>query len=325
MSSNASEPPVVFLVGPTASGKTAVAASLARRIPLEVISADSMQIYRLMPVLSQAPSAAVRKRVRHHLVLRLGPREEYNAARFARDARRLIPSIQKRGRLALVSGGTGLYVHALLDGIFTGPAKNAAFRSRLEARARAQGVPSLHAELAAADPEAAVGIHPNDLRRIVRALEVIHETGEKFSELKKRKSGLADERPVLVYGLRPERADLYRRIDRRTEKMFREGAVEEVRRLLKKPLSMTARMCLGIREIGALLEGRADRAEALEALKRESRRYAKRQITWFKRDTRIRWIAVKPGTKPQTIARFIADDLMGRDPGLAPLLWKKPS
>ncbi len=301
--------PVVVLVGPTASGKTAVAASLGVRIPLEVISADSMQVYRSLPILSQAPSAAVRKRVRHHLVLRHPAREEYNAARFAEDARKLIPRIRARGRLALVVGGTGLYVRALVDGLFKGPAKNAALRSRLERRARRHGAPFLHADPAAEDGEAAAKIHPNDLRRIIRALEVIRGTGEKFSDLKKRRRGLAAEEPVRLYGLRLDRADLYRRINRRTDKMFRSGAVEEVKRVLKKPLSMTSRMCLGVREIGAYLEGRAARGEALEALKRESRRYAKRQIAWFKSDTRIRWITVTPRSKPGAIARLIADDL----------------
>ena len=259
--------------------------------------------------MTQAPSSAERKRARHHLVLCRDPGRTYDAAAFARAARRLIARIRARKRLPLVVGGTGLYVQALLDGLFPGPGRNPRLRRALEAEAAKRGTGVLYARLSAKDPAAAAKIHPNDLRRIIRALEVIETTGEKFSDLTSRRKGLAAEEPVRLYGLRPERSRLYGWIDARTERMFQKGVVPEVKRLLRKRLSFTARMCLGIREIGAHLAGKATREEAIEALKRETRRYAKRQIAWFKRDPRIRWIDVGPGMSAADVADIIAGDL----------------
>ena len=301
--------PVVFLVGPTATGKTETVAEIARHLPLEVISCDSMQAYRSMRLLTQAPAPALRKKDPHHLVETLSPASEYNAVRFASLARRLISRIARRKKIPFVVGGTGLYVTALLDGIFPGSGKDAAFRQKLMRRAARAGTPALHLELGRLDPGAAAKIHPNDLRRVGRAQEIIHTATDKISDLKPRRKGIWGEADCRVYGLRCERKELYGRIDRRVDRMFEQGVVNEVTKLAKRKLSQTSRMCLGVREIEALLEGRLGPEEARELLKRNTRRYAKRQISWFKRDARIKWIDVTSEMTARDTAEQIVKDL----------------
>jgi len=306
-----------ILIGPTASGKTGVIRSLARRIPLEVITADSMQIYRRMEILAQTPSEEDRGSIPHHLTGILSPSREFNAARFVRKARRLISAINRRGRLPLVSGGTGFYVTALLDGLFEGPAEQPAIRKRLYRQAAKSGPEALHRRLCRQDPEAARGIHPNDLRRIVRALEVIRVTGRKFSVLRKTREGIWGHWDVRMWGLRWEREELYARIDRRTDGMIRRGLAEEARRLLKKGrLSKTAAGCLGLKESGPFLEGRLSTRSFRQLLQMNTRRFAKRQMAWFRRDPRIEWISMGRGFTASKAARRLAREIRQ---------WKKPS
>ena len=303
---------VVFLIGPTASGKTDVVLRLAGRLPLEVISCDSMQVYRSMPVLSQAPDPSVLRRVRHHLVACLSPREEYSAAAFVDRARSLIAKIGKRKRVPFVVGGTGLYVNALLDGIFRGPGSSAVLRRLFEERAGRNGVTDLYEELKQSDPAVAGRIHPHDKRRIVRALEVITLTKKPLSGLKLERRGIWDEGPVFIYGILRDRRDLYQSIDRRVDAMVRRGLFREAESVIAMGPSKTAAACLGIKETQAVMEGRMSPPEAVEALKRHTRNFAKRQICWFKRDSRIRWIPSPPGIKAEDIAGEIEKDLWKR-------------
>lgn len=287
-------PAAAFLIGPTASGKTELVRAIARRLPVEVISCDSMQVYRELKILSQAPSAALRRAVKHHEVGVLPVAKEYSAAQFVAKAKKLIPVIIRRGRLPLIVGGTGLYVHALVDGLFEGPEAQPEVRQRLYDRASREGAPALHRELECLDPNAAAVMHPNDTRRIVRALEVIAVSGEKFSDLKRRRKGITGEWAVRLWGLAWDRTALYRRIDERVKAMFRSGARAEVRRLQGRARSRTAASCLGLREIQSwLLEGVA-KEKAVAELQMNTRRYAKRQICWWNRDTRVRWIRREP-------------------------------
>lgn len=314
------EPAVLFLIGPTAAGKSAVAIELAAARGGEIVSSDSMQIYRGLDVLSAKPSPAERRRIPHHLIDVAGPAEQFDAARYARLAGEAIAGILGRGRTPLVVGGSGMYVRALLDGIFTGPGRNAALRDRLEKQAAEDGLAALYGRLKELDPDAAERIHPNDKKRIVRALEVYELTGQRVSALRtewRNSLSLSGEGAFFsaaldcrasVLGLKRGREDLVRRIDERVERMFSSGAVEEIEGILRLKIDSngTIVQSLGFGEIRDYLEGRCSLAEAKEALKRNTRAYAKRQYTWFKRDPRIRWFDVAPAeTVAETAGRML--------------------
>jgi tRNA dimethylallyltransferase len=295
-------PALVALIGPTGSGKTDMVTELGRRMPIEVISCDSMQVYRDLRILSQAPSAVLRRRVRHHEVAVLPVTREYSAAKFVEQVHRLIPAIQRRGHLPVLAGGTGLYLHSLVDGLFDGPQAQPEIRRRLYERADREGAPALFLELEKLDPDAAAKIHPNDARRLVRALEVIEASGQKFSDLKAKRKGVWGEWALAMWGLSWDRAELYQRIDQRALLMLRAGARAEAERLKGKRLSRTAKACLGLRELWDWIDGKTDRAEAVAQLQMNTRRYAKRQIGWFKRDTRLRWMQRRHGQDMQKAA-----------------------
>jgi tRNA dimethylallyltransferase len=292
-------PEPVYLVGPTAVGKTAAALALAGRFPLEiaerpaleVVSADSMQVYRGLDILSAKPSPDERARVPHHLVDVLDVTEPFSAAEFKRLADAAITDVRGRGKLPLVVGGTGLYIKSLADGIFDGPEASSEIRSRLLAEAETIGVEGLHTRLARLDPKAAARIAHNDLRRIVRALEVHKATGRPISA---QQTEWQQPTRCLMLGLRMPRATLYRRIDERVEAMFDAGVVEEVERLFQAGIerSPTAMQAIGVAEIIGALRGERTLDEAKRLIKRNTRRYAKRQLTWFRKDSRIRWYDV---------------------------------
>jgi len=290
---------VVFIAGPTAVGKTVVAASLARKISAEIITCDSMQIYKGMDILTSKPSAILRKNIPHHLLGTIPPAREYDVSRYRKDALKAMRSIIKKGKVPLFVGGTGLYMSVLLDGIFkTGPIDEK-IRQRLLAEAARLGSTHLHAQLKKVDPEAAEIIHPHDTRRIIRALEVYRGTGKPISELKKERRGLVDEFDVQVFCLNLERNKLYGRINRRVEKMFKEGLMDEARRILNRRLSRTASFAIGLKEIRDYLDGRISEKEAKELIKKNTRNYAKRQLTWFRKDKRIIWINIKESDAPK--------------------------
>ena len=272
----------VYLTGPTASGKTAVAVALAERLGAEVVAMDSMTLYRGMDVGTAKPTPSERRGVPHHLIDVLDPWEGSSVADYRARAVAVASEVASRGRIALFVGGTPLYLKALLRGLFEGPAADPEFRERLEAEADRIGVESFHARLRAVDPVAADRIHPNDRRRIVRALEVHQRTGRRISDLQAE-----HDRPavgVRVASLSRPRAELHARIVARAEAMFLGGIVEEARRLeeAERPLHFVPSQAAGYREALDLLVGRIDRDEAVARTSARTRQLAKRQETWFR-------------------------------------------
>jgi tRNA dimethylallyltransferase len=286
----ANKKPVIFIIGPTAIGKTRLAIRLAKKVRGEVISADSMQVYKGMRILSQAPAAGERKGIPHHLIEILSPDREYSAASFRRRASLLITAILNKGNIPLVTGGSGLYVKVLIDGLFRSPAADPGFREKMMRYISRHGSEKAHERLSGIDPDSAQRIHPNDSRRIIRALEVYHSTGRTMTELKAGTRGIKDRYEVMIFGLTAGREKVYSNINERVERMFREGAIKEVKRLKTMPLSKTAKAVLGFMEISACLDGDYGPDEAKELLRRNTRRFAKRQMTWFRADGRIEWL-----------------------------------
>jgi tRNA dimethylallyltransferase len=285
-------PTVVFIVGPTAIGKTRLAVKLARRINGEIISADSMQVYKGVDIISQAPARKERRNTTHRFVGMLDPKKEYSVAIFRRSAIRAIASAFKHKKAPIVVGGSGLYVKALIDGLFPSPEADEKFRKKMYGLALKRGSPELHGRLARIDPDAAGLIHPNDARRIIRALEIYHQTGKTMTELKSMTKGLKDKYDIMIFGLTAPRGVIYKNTDKRVDKMLDSGAITEVKRLKKKKLSKTAQAVLGYKEIAGYLDGAYDLDAAKEMLKKNTRNFAKRQLTWFRADKRIRWFDV---------------------------------
>lgn len=298
---------IIFIVGPTAVGKSALAVRLAKKLNGEIISCDSMQVYRLMRILSQAPSAAERGNIRHRLLAVVGPEEEFSVAQYIKMAGRAIRSALKRGKQPIVVGGTGLYARALIDGLFPSPEADMAFRRRMEEFARKCGKRRLYGRLERLDPDAASGIHPNDTRRTIRALEVLHSTGKTMTEMKRETKGLKDVYDIVIFGLKMPRQKLYRAIDSRVDRMFDEGLAREVRRLSKKRLSRTAALAIGLPEILGSINGERSMDEAKELMKTNTRRFAKRQLCWFGADKRIRWFDVSKVSGKEIIVKMTRD------------------
>jgi tRNA dimethylallyltransferase len=292
---------VDFLVGPTASGKTQVGVLVAEALGAEVISLDSMAVYRGMDIGTAKPSPVERARVPFHLIDVCEPTDEFSAGDYLERAAEAVAAIEARGRRVLFVGGTPLYLKLLLEGVFRGPKADWEFRRALRARAQREGAQALHEELTRVDPDAARRLHPNDLRRIERALEVHHLTGRPLSELQ-RESQVVVPGPKQLVGLRRTRVDLYRRIDGRVERMWATGLVEEVRRLAGRGLSRSASQALGYREVLRSLAGELTLAEARELTQRHSRQFAKRQLTWFRSIPDISWVDVEPEDRPEDVA-----------------------
>lgn len=304
---------IIAVVGPTASGKTALGEGLALALGGEVVSADSMQVYRGMDVGTAKPSLAER-RVRYHCLDVAEPDEAYSAARFQADARAALADVLARGRRPIVVGGTGLYVRAALDDLrFPRGDADSPSRQRIEALAASLGAEGLHALLAERDPASAALIHPHNTRRVVRALEMA-EAGVSYAE----QTVTARERrafyPACYLGLTMERAALYARIDARVDGMLRAGLLAEVERLLAAGYreALSATQAIGYKELVPVLEGTASLDGAVEDIKRASRRYAKRQLTWFRADARIHWIDVT-GLEPDRILAQALELLESRD------------
>jgi tRNA dimethylallyltransferase len=298
-----------FLTGATASGKSDVGVELAARIGAEIISMDSMALYRGMDVGTAKPSPGQRGAVPHHLVDVLEPHEESSLAQYLSVAQLAVEAIRSRGREALFVGGTPLYLKGLLRGIFAGPAADWELRRELQTEADSRGPEVLHRRLAEVDPEAARRLHPHDTRRIIRALEVHSKTGRPISSLQRQFDAGRAAEACRVFVLARPRAELYRRIDRRVERMFAEGLVEEVCGLLSnpRPLSKTARQAVGYREVVEHLSGHRGLEETIELVKTHTRQFAKRQETWFRSLSECRFVPVSGETSPSDIAqRMIA-------------------
>jgi tRNA dimethylallyltransferase len=300
-------PPLLVIVGPTGVGKTAAAVHLAGRLGIEVVSADSRQVYRGMDVATGKPTRAERALLPHHLLDLIEPDERYHAARFRREAIESIDAIRERGKLPVIVGGTGLYVRALLKGLDPAPPADPALRARMEALAAEMGVAALHGRLAALDPDAARRLHPNDRVRLIRAME-------KRGRGSGGGGGWARAVPpwnVLLFGLRQERNTLNRRLEDRARGMLSGGMMEEVKRLLatgydEKTPGMAG---IGYRQFAGVAKGRMTEVEALGLMVRDTRRYAKRQMTWFAREPDIRWLDVDEMGGPEGTAERIVKEI----------------
>ena len=283
---------LLVICGPTASGKTALAVALAKRTGGEVVSADSLQIYRRMDIGTAKPTAEEMDGVPHHMLDVADPGEDYSVARYVEEASACVEDILARGKLPIVAGGTGMYIDNLLAGrtfaAFTGK-----WRQILQDRAAKEGIAALYWELEQVDPQRAARLHLADEKRIIRALEVWHETGETITEHDRRTAALPPRYEAVRIGLTfAERADMWARIDRRVDQMMAAGLVEEVESLLSSgvPERCTAMQAIGYKEMAAALRAGRPAAEAAEEIKLRSRQYAKRQLTWFRREPSVKWI-----------------------------------
>jgi len=296
---------ITAIIGPTAVGKSSLAVDLAERFAGEIISADSMQVYRHMDIGTDKPPAELRRRVPHHLIDVVEPDDEYTAARFRGDASRVIEEVTGRGKRPFVVGGTGLYVKVLTEGLVDAPEGDPALRERLVQEAASRGREYLYERLERVDPETASGVHPNNLKRVIRALEVYELEGRPASEL--RREHAFGERPygALKIGLYREREEIYRDIEARVDEMVARGLAAETRGLLDRGYSPDLKpMCgLGYKEMVGYLQGDYPLEEAVRLIKRNTRRYAKRQLTWFRKDRETRWY--RPEEK-EKIAEVVA-------------------
>lgn len=298
--------PFLALAGPTGVGKSAVALALAPRLNAEIVAADSMQVYRGFMIGTGKPARAERAAVPHHGLDLAEPEAGFDVAAFRAAAAAACVAIRARGRLPLVVAGTGLYLRALRQGLCEAPAPDPAVRRRLEAAARRLGVPALHARLTRADPEAAARLSVNDRVRVVRALEVLEQTGVPLSRLQARHRDRQGPPAGLVIGLARERADLTRRIDARAEAMVAAGLEGEVRGLLTAGYGESRPMRgLGYRHFAAVVRGERSAPEAIRLMQRDTRRYAKRQLTWFRKEPGILWLRLAPDEPAATTAERV--------------------
>jgi tRNA dimethylallyltransferase len=285
------EPLLVVVVGPTASGKTALSLSLAEKFNGEVVNCDSVAMYREFEIGTAKPSATERARVPHHLFDLVAPTDHITAGEYARQARQTLQEIKQRGRLPIVAGGTGLYLRALLEGLFPGPQRSEELRERLRERAATRGSNYLHRILQRLDRAAAEKIHANDVPKLIRAVEVCLSSRRRMTELWQQGRDALRGFRILRIGLDADRQALYERINRRAREMFDAGLVEETERLVEKhgnaagPLSS-----LGYKQAVQLLQGVLTREDAISAAQQAHRNYAKRQMTWFRREPDVRWL-----------------------------------
>jgi tRNA dimethylallyltransferase len=307
------EKKVLVLVAPTAAGKTAVSLLIAQKLPCEILSADSRQVFRYLDIGTAKPTLEERQRVKHYFVDELNPDEDFNAAEFGKRGREIIEDIFRRGKVPLIVGGSGLYVRALVDGLFDGPSADDSVREKLRQRLEKESAEVLLEELRRVDPMAAANLLPSNIRRIIRALEVYQLTGKPISELQKQNVIEINSTPFF-YGLAWERKQLYERINQRVDAMLANGLLEEVSRL--KSLGYTSGLnslqTVGYKEVFLYLEQKISHDEMVRLIKQNSRRYAKRQLTWFRADERIHWIQVNDESEFVEVAEKISLDFHGK-------------
>ena len=284
--------PLIILTGPTAVGKTKLSIKLARAVNGEIISADSMQIYRYMDIGSAKIRPEEMEEIPHHLVDWLDPDEEFNVVRFQKMAKEAMEDIYARNRIPLLVGGTGFYIQAVTGDIdFTECGEDNSYRKELEKKAKEQGAKVLHRMLSEVDPESALAIHANNTKRVIRALEYYQQTGEPISLHNQQQRQKESPYNLAYFVLNDERSRLYKRIDARIDEMLREGLVDEVKHLQQMGYhkGMVSMQGLGYKEILSYLDGTWSLEEAVYILKRDTRHFAKRQITWFKRERNVEW------------------------------------
>jgi tRNA dimethylallyltransferase len=300
---------IIFLVGPTAVGKTAVSIYLAKMLNADIISCDSMQVYKGMDIGTGKPASAQLRQVPHHMIDTLSPVRNFSVADFRKKALDCIKATEKKGRRVFFVGGTALYMRALIDGLFPSPPADRALRNRLLRQEKINGRGYLYKQLSTVDKNSAKLLHPNDTRRIIRALEVYTNTGIPISELKKKTKGLKSKYSIKVFCLNRNRKELYSLIEARVDCMFKRGLLAESRRLKVKRLSMTARQALGYKEVFDYLDGRITLKTAKELIKKNTRNFAKRQLSWFRNDERIEWVDIGK-EKPKETAEILCKKFM---------------
>jgi tRNA dimethylallyltransferase len=300
---------IIAIVGPTASGKTALSILLAEKLNGEIISADSRQIYRHLNIGTAKPTADEIRRVPHHFINILNPDQDYNAAEFGQQARIKIEELVAQQKQVIVVGGSGLYIKAMIDGFFDGPGKNPEIRDQLEEEARRFGAEVLFEKLKKVDPISAAKMDMTKVRRVIRALEVYYITGKPISDLHAVQETISSFE-VAQFGLEWDRKILYERINQRVEKMIEDGLIEEVRGLIAKEYTrkINALNTVGYREAFDFLEEKLSDVEMIRLIKQNTRHYAKRQLTWFRADKRIRWISVNEQTDWNEIADLIRNE-----------------
>ena len=296
--------PIICLAGPTASGKTALAVALAQALNGEVVSCDSMQVYKFMDIGTAKPTLDEMGGVPHHMIDVADPREDYSVSRYCKDAAPIVEDIVSRGKTAIIAGGTGLYMDSLIRGNDFAPFPSTGVRERLERQADAEGLEAMRSWLRSIDPEAEARIQ--DRKRLLRALEVYLETGETITEHNRRTQALPPRFTPLWLGLDFEnRQSLYSRIDLRVTKMLEAGLLQEIRSLLQSgvPDTATAMQAIGYKEFVSALEGHGTVEAAADSVRQSSRRYAKRQLTWFRRNPAIHWLIREDETRGEEIFR----------------------
>ena len=309
MSDTVNKIPVIAVVGPTASGKTAFAVSLAKKIGAEIVSADSMQIYKGMDIASAKPTPEEMQGVPHHLIGFLEPRESYSVARYIKDATEIIRDIHSRGKKVIICGGTGLYVDSLLGNIvFDEQPDNSEIRSRLRLRREEEGIEAIYRELSVIDPETAASLHINNEGRVLRALETYYLTGEKPSVLRARSRSVPTPYNSLYFCLNyKDREILYNRINRRVDLMLEAGLADEAREYFSLSPENTSAQAIGHKEIAGFLKGEITLEEAADNLKKATRHYAKRQLTWFRRNEKINTVWCDTFDSLDEMTDFAAD------------------
>jgi len=289
-------PPLLVIAGPTATGKSRLALHCARQWGAEIISADSRQIYRHMDIGTGKPTPEERALVPHHMIDIVDPDQPYSAGEYGRSARSVIDALRKRGTLPMLVGGTGLYIRAVIDGLAPSPPSDPRIKGALLRRVEREGIRTLHRELMEVDPRTAERLHPNDRQRILRAIEVFHATGRRLSDFHKDAPGVPGYRTLFFVLARP-RPEIFELIDKRIDAMFEQGLIEEVKYLIEKGYAPDhpGMQSLGYFHLYNHLRGRISLAEARFAMKQDTRRYAKRQMTWFRKETRAHWLDLPAG------------------------------
>lgn len=305
----------LVITGPTGAGKTAVSLAFAEKYPAEIISVDSRQVYRYMDIGTAKPSRHEREKVPHHFIDICNPGEIYSAGQFGREARARVVEIMEKGRTPLLVGGSGLYLRALLHGFSEFLPSNRELQEELKRRARREGRAVLHAELSRVDPESARHLHPNDVHRIVRALEVFYTRKRSQRELWRSPAAPAPFAYKIIV-LNVERKALYARLDRRVEQMLGAGLVDECRGLLARGYApeLNALQTVGYREVFQFLRGEIPHDEMTALIQRHSRQYAKRQLTWFRKMAEAQWVELPEGESPSTTAGRLAQMIFASAP-----------
>lgn len=295
---------IICIAGPTASGKTALAVALAKELHGEVVSCDSMYVYRRMNIGTAKPSQEEMEGIVHHMIDVADPDEDFSVSKYCEMAAPIVDDIVARGKTAIIAGGTGLYMDSLIRGNAFAPFPSTGMRKKLEAQADEQGMDAILDLLRSIDPDAAARLHLSDRKRIIRALEVYYETGQTITAHNLKTQAIPPRYTPLWLGLDfADRAELYSRIDLRVEIMLQQGLIEEIRQLLASgiPQKCTAMQAIGYKEFVAALDGQCTIEEAAEEVRKSSRHYAKRQLTWFRRNKNIHWLTRQAGERPEEI------------------------